>query len=190
MSLEGDIAIVIVGGGATGALLACHLLRDPSSRVRVTMIEKSAAAGSGLAYGTLNPHHLLNVRARNMSAFPDQPGHFWDWLVANNLHKTLGCDDAFCFAPREIYGKYLASLLRAHGAQDATRRRLRVVQGECVSLRHTRAAVEVSLADGSSHFGHIAVLATGNEAPATITEPCNVSPWVEPALAGLNRMTP
>jgi uncharacterized NAD(P)/FAD-binding protein YdhS len=182
---EGDVTIVIVGGGATGALLACHLLRDPSSRVRVTMIEKSAAAGSGLAYGTLNRLHLLNVRARNMSAFSDQPGHFWEWLVANNLLETLGCDDAFCFAPREIYGQYLASLLRAHGAQDTTRRRLRVMQGECVSLRQTCSAVEVSLADGSSHFGHIAVLATGNEAPATIAEPCYVSPWVEPTLAGI-----
>jgi uncharacterized NAD(P)/FAD-binding protein YdhS len=182
---ESEIEVVIIGGGATGALLACHLLRDPSSPVRVTIIEKSAAAGSGLAYGTLNPHHLLNVRAHNMSAYPDQPNHFWDWLVANNLHQALGCDDAFCFAPREIYGQYLASLLQAHRAQDAQHRRLHVVQGECVTLRHTRSAVEANLADGSRHVGDIAVLATGNEAPATISEPCNVSPWVEPAQAGV-----
>jgi uncharacterized NAD(P)/FAD-binding protein YdhS len=181
----GDIRVVIVGGGATGALLACHLLREPSRGVRVMIIEKSAATGLGLAYGTLNPRHLLNVRALNMSAFPDQPHHFWDWLVANNLHEALGCDDAFCFVPREIYGQYLASLLRTHLAPRSPRRRLDIVRGECVSLRATRSGVEARLADGSSQTGHLAVLATGNEAPAAISGPCKVSPWSEPTKAGV-----
>ena len=28
---DGDIRVVIIGGGATGVLLACHLLRDPAT---------------------------------------------------------------------------------------------------------------------------------------------------------------
>jgi len=28
--------VIVVGGGASGALLACHLLRDPACELRVT----------------------------------------------------------------------------------------------------------------------------------------------------------
>ena len=31
--------IVVVGGGASGVLLACHLLRDPNNAISVTLIE-------------------------------------------------------------------------------------------------------------------------------------------------------
>jgi uncharacterized NAD(P)/FAD-binding protein YdhS len=185
MSHEGDVRIIIVGGGATGALLACHLLRDATRRIQVTIIEKASSTGLGMAYSTVNPHHLLNVRASNMSAFPDQPNHFWNWLIANNLRETLGCDDAFCFVPRAIYGRYLASLLQAHHEHGPKHRRLHIVRGECVSLRPTRSGVAAQLGDGSGLFGQIAVLATGNEPPAALSNPRSVSPWLEPAAAGV-----
>ena len=54
---DGDMRVVIIGGGATGVLLACHLLRDPDRRVQVTIVEKSDTAGLGLAYSTRNPQH-------------------------------------------------------------------------------------------------------------------------------------
>lgn len=57
-------------------LLACHLLRGSGSDLDVTLIEKRPDVGRGIAYYTANPDHLLNVRAANMSAFPDQPDHF------------------------------------------------------------------------------------------------------------------
>jgi uncharacterized NAD(P)/FAD-binding protein YdhS len=182
---EGAIRVIIIGGGATGVLLACHLLRDPARQVHVTIVEKSDTAGLGLAYGTRNPQHLLNVRASNMSAFPDEPEHFWNWLTANNLDTGLNCGDAFCFVPREIYGRYLGSLLQTHRAGCSPRQELHVLRGECASLRPTRLGVEVELTGGSRHFGHIAVLATGNEAPPNAYGPCGASPWREPQEAGV-----
>jgi uncharacterized NAD(P)/FAD-binding protein YdhS len=53
------------------------------------------------------------------------------------------------------------------------------LHGECVALRPTRRGVEIGLTDGSSVFGHIAVLATGNEAPPNAYGPCGASPWQE-----------
>ena len=185
MFRDGDIRVVIVGGGATGVLLACHLLRDQARQVQVTIVEKSDTAGLGLAYSTRNPQHLLNVRASNMSAFPDEPEHFWNWLTANKLDIGLGCDDAFCFVPREIYGRYLESLLQTHRVGCSPRQELHVLRGECASLRPTRLGVEVKLTDGSSHFGHIAVLATGNEAPPNAHGSCGASPWREPQESGV-----
>ena len=177
--------MVIVGGGATGVLLACHLLRDPRRTVQVTIIEKSADAGLGLAYSTRNPQHLLNVRASNMSAFPDDPGHFWRWVTANHLDAISGCAGDFCFVPRAIYGRYLNELLEFHRAERAPRQRLHLVHAACTGLSPSRTGIEANLADGSRVFGHIAVLATGNEAPPNPCGPCGASPWQEPRQSGV-----
>jgi uncharacterized NAD(P)/FAD-binding protein YdhS len=75
------VTIIIIGGGASGVLLALHLLRGPDRRFEVTIIERRAELGAGVAYATNHPDHLLNVRASNMSAFPDDPGHFVRWLA-------------------------------------------------------------------------------------------------------------
>src|ERR1700689_5103932 len=74
--------VIIIGGGASGVLLACHLLRRPVNKLEVTLVEKRPDVGRGIAYHTANPDHLLNVRAANMSAFPDEPDHFWRWVCA------------------------------------------------------------------------------------------------------------
>jgi uncharacterized NAD(P)/FAD-binding protein YdhS len=181
---KGD-RVIIIGGGATGVLLACHLLRDRDRPIDVTIVETSAQAGLGLAYATRNPQHLLNVRASNMSAFADAPGHFWNWVTANDLHSALHCSDALCFVPREIYGRYLGSLLQDHCERCPPHQALRVVRGECTALRPTRHGVEVRLADGSIHSADIAVLATGNEAPPNAYGACGASPWQEPRDAGI-----
>jgi uncharacterized NAD(P)/FAD-binding protein YdhS len=75
---------IIIGGGASGVLLACQLLRLGNSGFRVTLIERRPEIGRGLAYHTGNPDHLLNVRAANMSALPEDPDHFWRWLSAHD----------------------------------------------------------------------------------------------------------
>ena len=76
----GRLAITIVGGGASGVLLAAHLLQDADADIRVTLIEKRAAFGQGLAYSTPLDDHILNVSALGMSAYADDPEHFWRWL--------------------------------------------------------------------------------------------------------------
>ncbi len=79
------LSIIIVGGGASGVLLAAHLLRDPTMDLRVTLIEKRAEIGAGIAYSARQQDHVLNVAAPNMSAFADDPDHFWRWLRQRGL---------------------------------------------------------------------------------------------------------
>jgi len=176
--------VIIIGGGATGALLACHLLRDPARAANVTIIEKQPVTALGVAYSTVNPHHVLNVRVSNMSAFPDQPEHFWRWVIANKKDEVEGCESSFCFVPRTIYGAYLAGVLAEHGARGGDR--LRIVHGEAASLRLLPSGVEVRLGDGTSLSADTCIVATGNEAPAA-KYPRSVSPWVDPAAAGVPR---
>ena len=62
-----------------------HLLQA-SPAVFVTLIERRGAqVARGVAYGTAHAEHLLNVRAGNMSAMPDDPGHFVRWLEARGV---------------------------------------------------------------------------------------------------------
>src|SRR5277367_4763487 len=106
--------ILIVGGGASGALMAAHLLRGRPKNLAVTIIETRAELGRGLAYGTGNPSHLLNVRPANMSAFADDPGHFARWLSRQADAPAAPEDSEFRFVSRGLYGRYLESLMVEH----------------------------------------------------------------------------
>jgi uncharacterized NAD(P)/FAD-binding protein YdhS len=144
--------VAIVGAGFSGTLLAINLLRHDGPRV--TLIERRPpAAGRGVAYSTAHPEHVLNVRANNMSALPDEPDHFLRWLGRRGLQPTSG------FVSRQVYGDYLASLL-AETRRDAGDR-LRVVQGEAVDAD----ARGVVLADGARIDADSVALAPGNLPP-------------------------
>lgn len=68
--------VAVIVGGFSGTILAAQLLRRTDPSLSVVVVEKTSSVGRGLAYGTECHSLLLNVRARNMSAFPDDPHHF------------------------------------------------------------------------------------------------------------------
>jgi len=178
--------VIIIGGGASGTLMAFHLLRHQTADLRVVLVEQRQHAGRGIAYSTANPEHLLNVRADNMSGLPDEPEHFWSWLGARPDHAMSAQRDRSSFAPRAVYADYLASLIAPFTARGGRHDRLRIVHGECASIEEHPSGVAATLADGSRHVGGFAVLATGHEAAAN-PGGCYVSPWIEPRSAGVNR---
>ena len=158
MSERGRNSIVIVGGGASGVILAAHLLQSTKPGLRVTLIERRPALGQGLAYSTTQPDHLLNVSAMGMSALAYDPEHFLRWL----RQKGLALDESRPFyAPRSLYASYLGDLVAELAAGEPAR--LRLVHEECVSISPTPAGVEVRLANGTSMVAHVAVLAVGHD---------------------------
>jgi len=175
---------IIIGGGASGVLLAYQLLQHPKSDFRVTLIEKRSEVGRGLAYHTGNSEHLLNVRAANMSALPDDPDHFWRWLATRADRLPL-CPDPFCFVPRRLYGDYIASLIEPFASSEQGQR-LTIVRGECVAVSEGWDDVTVSLADGSRLIGEFAILATGHDA-ATARSAWHADPWISPSIPGFSK---
>lgn len=157
MASQSPDHVAIVGAGFTGTLLAINLVRagGPSA----TLIERAPSGGRGVAYSTVHPEHLLNVRAANMSALPDDPGHFVRWLEARGL--------ATGFAPRRVYGDYLAELL-ADAVAHADGR-LALVHGEAVDVLPAGARQGVGqvvrLADGRTVVADTVALAPGNLPP-------------------------
>lgn len=165
--------VIVVGGGASGALMALHLL-DSAPDLRVTVIERNALLGCGIAYGTRDPNHLLNTRVHNMSAFPDRVGHFRDWLRGSGLAPAATEES---FVGRTIYGRYLSDLIVQ--ARDDRPGRLRCVHGECLRLEETPRAVIAHVDDGTCIRADRAVLATGHAVGAP-----------EPGLRGAWDFTP
>ena len=94
--------VAIIGGGFSGALQAINLLKHQGPRA--TLIERRDTTARGIAYSAAHPDHLLNVRAANMSALPQYPDHFERWLEQRHPGLAGG------FAPRLVYGDYLAGL--------------------------------------------------------------------------------
>ena len=99
--------VAVVGSGFSGLMTTLGLLGRPDGP-RVRLIERRHAFARGAAYSTSFPDHLLNVRASNMSAFPDRPDHFVRWLQAQN---DTGDEAATAFARRSRYGAYLQAML-------------------------------------------------------------------------------
>lgn len=149
-------SFIIIGAGASGIILAAQLLRrSPESTVRI--FERFDRLGAGIAYATENPSHLLNVRASNMSAFPDQPDHFFNWLQTNS-----GSWEPHSFAPRKLYRSYLKHLIEpdlSAGDRRLTVERTGVVD---VALKAGRPAVVTET--GETFVADAVILATGNEA--------------------------
>ena len=156
-------SIVVIGGGASGVILTAHLLRQSDPNLRVTLLEKRAEFGRGRAYSTDLPDHQLNVRALGMSAYADQPEHFWLWLQKKGFAK----DNPDFFSPRSLYGAYLSELLDDLVEQERSTGRLHLVNEECTTISPTASGVEVQLTSGASIIARIGVLAVGHdEAPA------------------------
>lgn len=172
---RGDIGsrIVVIGGGASGVLMALHLLRR-SATARIILIEKSELLGCGVAYGTRDPAHLLNTRVSSMSAYADDPDHFLTWLRA-------AIDPAACpfsFVSRRIYGRYLAETL---GQADG-RERLNCLRGEAIRLSLTEDGANVELADGRLLAADQVVLTTGHALPQADSDSAVSLPWGQGAL--------
>jgi uncharacterized NAD(P)/FAD-binding protein YdhS len=178
--------ILIVGGGASGVLLACHLLRNPDDDIHVTLIEKRPAIGRGMAYSTAQPGHLLNVRAANMSAFADDPLHFCRWLAANDEDAKGKAPGPLTFAQRRVYGRYIAGLLTPHLGPSGEPGRLQVVYGEGRAIGVTPSGARITLDDGRCFAGDVIVLATGHDEAAHGGPACYVNPWESPAASGID----
>ncbi|MTV16237.1 MULTISPECIES: FAD/NAD(P)-binding protein [Bradyrhizobium] len=183
MTGPGGRHVIIVGGGASGVLLTYQLLHRSSHNLRVTLIEQRPDIGRGLAYHTGNPDHLLNVRVANMSALPDQPDHFWRWLVSQQGGMPI-CPDPYCFVPRRVYGDYIASLLDRDASDCANGQRLTIVHGRCIDVSGDPDLAVATLDDGRRIAGDTLVLATGHN--MRTSSPGHVDPWTPPSTAPID----
>lgn len=162
------VDVVIVGGGFCGTMVAVHLLRSAAPPLTITLIDRAGSFGLGLAYGTTDPQHLLNVVAGRMSAFADEPDHLLKWLKAEGSDAEFGT-----FIPRMLYGRYLQHSLAAATAGAEGRHQLTRLCDEVINLVPDGEGVRVTLRGGETLHARSAVLALGNlpaRAPRPFTD--------------------
>lgn len=153
--------ITIVGGGASGTLLAANLLRQGSRQpIEVNLVEKRSKVGRGVAFGSTRESHLLNVPAGRMGAFPDDVRHFHSWLTEKG--HDFGPND---FVPRLLFGEYLRSVLTAAVENKSPNNTLNLVDDEAVDMSTDRDGAQVILRSGEILLSQNVVLAFGNFVP-------------------------
>ncbi|MET0952041.1 MAG: FAD/NAD(P)-binding protein, partial [Aeromicrobium sp.] len=154
--------VVVVGAGAAGALTALHLTREASRRatpLEIVLLDPAGRWGRGAAFGTTEEQHLLNVPAAGMSALPQDPSHFVSWRRRHGQSA-----DAYNFAPRPEFGRYLDETLteavrQSGGEASVEHRRTRAVscRRSCEDARR----VVVTTADGRDVVADAVVIAPG-----------------------------
>ena len=170
------VPVAIVGGGASGTILAAQLARRG---IQSVLIDGSGQVGRGVAYSTTEAAHLLNVRAEGMSAWAGEPDHFADRFAKEGGH-------ARGFAQRRLFGRYLGDILDEAVASG----KAHIVAA--TALSGTRGTSwQVGLSDGSTIRSKVVVLAIGNQEPEALRAFAGVSrrfirnPWGNEARAAV-----
>ncbi len=192
--------VVVIGGGLSGAMVALHLLRDHTAlRLRLTVVEPRPRLGAGLAYGTTDPQHRINVAASRMALFREDPLHFEHWLHARadgpdgDLEARL--PDGRLYPRRTVFGSYVADTLDQALAAAGDRVRFRHLRDRAAQVTRPGGdadAMRIDLAAGAPLRADLLVLALGHAPPAPPpflrqVPPSRLvaDPWTPDALAAI-----
>ncbi len=182
-------SVAIVGAGFSGALLAVHLTREAVGRLDIVLVDRAGSRGRGLAFSADNPNHLLNVRVENMSALPERPNHFRDWLE----RRTGQTPDALAFVSRGLYGAYIEEILLTAVASASGRVSINPVTADCVDIRWN-GGWSLHLADGGRILADAVALCLGHFPPqfpaavgaALVSDPRAIcDPWRSESFAAV-----
>jgi uncharacterized NAD(P)/FAD-binding protein YdhS len=158
--------VVVIGGGASAALSAWNLARHHQRTC--TVVAPTDRPALGLAYATPSLKNLLNLAAGVMSADPDDPHHFLDWMRENVAADTT----PDTFVPRPIFGLYLRYLYSAAAPEH--------VRDTAIGCHKEGDVYTITLAGGGTIRTRHVVLALGNFDPARL-------PGIPPELDATGR---
>ncbi len=152
--------VVVAGAGAAGSLTALHLLRTATSRstgLDVVLLDPAPRWARGVAFGTSDPRHLLNVPASGMSALPEDPAHFVSWRA----RQEHAAPDPGAFASRCQFAHYLDQTLTAEAASTDGLVSLHHERDRAVAVRRGPERTCVRTGAGREVSADAVVVATG-----------------------------
>jgi uncharacterized NAD(P)/FAD-binding protein YdhS len=193
--------IGIIGGGFAGIMTAINLVKKSNKPMELTIIGEKANFARGIAYQSYLDKHILNVPTGKMSAFPDQPSHFLDWIMARPAFQNLPKDIVSnSFLSRNLYGDYLCELW--HDAlKQAGEKGISVVKlvDTVIKLENSGKEITLSFLNSPSIKVDKCVMATGNQIPKNPSIP-NLhffespnyfqNPWTKESVSDINSTLP
>ncbi|HVI90813.1 MAG TPA: FAD/NAD(P)-binding protein [Dongiaceae bacterium] len=192
-AVPGTPHIVIVGGGFAGATVALHLLKaEQPTAFTLTVVEPRAVIGAGLAYSAEDPAHRINVAAARMTPLPDDLEHFDRWFRQSPeaaADPAAIIADGRAYPRRQVFGRYVDALVRAHAAQ-VPHIRFQHLRSQATTIAPNGEGYRVTLADGPGLDADLVILATGHNRPGipgAFAEVANhprfiANPWEKHAL--------
>jgi uncharacterized NAD(P)/FAD-binding protein YdhS len=189
-SLQSEIPfdVAIVGAGASATLVAAQF-KSLAPHARLAIIGNTVRPARGVAYETSWSTNLLNVRACNMSAFPQDMDHFVNWLKPRMPKANPNT-----YAPRRFYGDYLAGIFYQ---VISDLKNTEYIPGTAVDMAHHLDLWTIYLQDGRTLEARNVVLAFGNLlAPGDPIDFTAVSlnywrnPWAHTIALGLEEDSP
>lgn len=190
--------IAIIGFGFSGLMVATHLVRLAPQGTALYLVADTLDA-LGVAYGTTNPQHLLNVPAGKMGAFPDALDDFSTWSATQEgtqVRQQLGLTADYGpsdFVPRALFGAYLQAIWRTT-QQCAVERGifLKLVESRATAIT-ARDGLAVLTARGDAIAVDDVVLSTGNENKPVLpelTQGVIQDPWAKGVFEGAQQWAP
>ena len=179
------LRVIIIGGGYTGVAYAIHLIGNTACALEIGIVEPASLLGRGIAYGTQEHAHRINVPSDRMSVYPSDPTHATRWLFSHGVLPDASSTDArgHHYVARAHYGAYVADTLSHCVAGTG---------GRVTLIQHRGSAVAIN--PGTSHR-HIVQIDSGQRLPADLVVltcghavpvlPCEV---VTTVLADLRRI--
>ena len=154
MKINSKKKVIIIGGGATGVIVALNILQKWGKKFEVNIVESNILLGSGQAYKEQSEKNILNVAAERMSAFNDDPNDFVTWLSQQNKNQQTVL--TWPYLPRQTYGDYLRFRLGSFGKDNFLH-----IQDRALKVQERAGFFEVELQGGDSVTGELLILATG-----------------------------
>jgi uncharacterized NAD(P)/FAD-binding protein YdhS len=155
MKSDRAVPVAIIGGGFSGTILAAQLARRGIGSV---LIDGSGRMGRGVAYSTVEPAHLLNVRAEGMSAWAGEPEHF-----ARRFQAEGG--EPRGFAERRFFARYLGEILEEGLASG----NIEVAHETASRAVREDGGWRVELDNGETIEAAAVALAVGNQEPESLS---------------------
>lgn len=164
---RGRPVVAIIGGGFTGAAVAFHLLdgRRLPHDARLLIVEPRDEIGRGLAYGTQDPAHRINVPAGKMTLLPEVSEDFVGYAEYAGLQHAdprLVGRDGLPYPQRSAFGDYVVARVRPFIANG----RLEHWQTKIRSVEKTPDGYCLLGADGAKLHVDLLIIAVSHPAPA------------------------
>ncbi|MEA3117742.1 MAG: hypothetical protein QOI13_1012 [Paraburkholderia sp.] len=193
------LRIVVVGGGFTGIAFIIHAIRvsmsarncgltsQPERRLDFALVEPAAELGRGIAYGTADPLHRINVPSDRMSLLADDASHATRWFIEHDCLDPGSTDmRGHHYVSRERYGAYVAATLHDTLAAAGEHVRFTHWRASAHAIRAAGAGYKVVLDTGAALDADRVALCFGHAAPsmpckvddATLRDPALIAnPW-------------
>lgn len=193
--------IGIIGSGFAGIMTAVQIIKKTDKPLKLFVIGEKNHFARGIAYQSYLDKHILNVITGKMSAFPDQPTHFLDWVMSRpsfqNLPREIVSNS---FLSRNIYGDYLCEIWQ-EAIKTAGEKGISIVElvDTVVKLELQENGATLSFLQSPSINISKCVIATGNQIPKNPTIP-NLqffkssnyfqNPWTQESVSGIRSPLP